>query len=427
MKICLISNLYPPISRGGAEKVAERVAQGLKSAVGPHTKNFGEGTCHEVFVISTKPWDGWKSFKPAAAEENGIKVYRFYPANIFYYLNNFKHNALWRAKWHFWDMFNCQSARVVKKILKKEKPDFVLTHNLMGIGFLIPRAIRKLKIKHIHTLHDVQLAVPSGLIISGQEKNWEQKTWLRKIYEAICRRLFNSPEVVVSPSKWLLDFYAAKGFFKKSKKIVLPNPVGKNATKVAMKFQTDFSQVDFDATKVAMKLLYLGQIEEHKGILFLVNVLKNLDVNFQLHIAGDGVAMEKLKEIINNDEQFIIYGRLTAEEAVKIFNLVDLTVVPSLCYENSPSVIYESLAVGVPVLAAKIGGVAELVHDGENGFTFEAGNAEDLTRALKHAAASRDELQKMRLRAAGSVEDFKIENYIQRLLTNISPPSMGGD
>ena len=137
--------------------------------------------------------------------------------------------------------------------------------------------------------------------------------------------------------------------------------------------------------------------------------------------------MEKLKEIINNDERFIIYGRLTAEEAVKIFNLVDLTVVPSLCYENSPSVIYESLAVGVPVLAAKIGGVAELVHDGENGFTFEAGNAEDLTRALKHAAASRDELQKMRLRAAGSVEDFKIENYIQRLLTNISPPSMGGD
>jgi glycosyltransferase involved in cell wall biosynthesis len=403
MKICLISNLYPPISRGGAEKVAERVARGLVAS-GPHTKNFGEGVNHEVFVISTKPWDGWKSFKPAVAEENGIKVYRFYPMNIFYYLNDYRHHALWRAKWHFWDMFNCQSARAVKRILRAEKPELVLTHNLMGIGFLIPRAIRGLGIKHIHTLHDVQLAVPSGLIISSQEKKWEQRTWLRKIYEAVCRRLFGSPDVVVSPSKWLLDFYASKGFFKKSKKIVLPNPVER------------IYPAGIPMDNSILKLLYLGQIEEHKGILFLVKVLKNLDINFKLHIAGDGSKMEELKKIAGDDNRFAIHGKLVGEEAVKIFNLVDLTVVPSQCYENSPSVIYESLAAGVPVLAAKIGGVAELVHDGENGFTFAAGNVDDLARVLKQAASSREELQKMRQAAAKSVENFGIEKYIKQLL-----------
>jgi glycosyltransferase involved in cell wall biosynthesis len=398
--------LYPPISRGGAERVAERVARGLVAA-GPHTKNFGEGVNHEVFVISTKPWDGWAALKPVAAEERGIKVYRFYPANLFYYLNDYKYHALWRAKWHFWDMFNCHSARVVKNILKQEKPDLVLTHNLMGIGFLIPRAIKKLGIKHVHTLHDVQLAAPSGLIIKGQEKNWEQKTWLRKIYEIVCRRLFNSPDVVVSPSKWLLDFYAAKGFFKKSKKVVLPNPVER------------IYPAGIPMDNSILKLLYLGQIEEHKGILFLVDILKKLGVDFKLHIAGDGLKMEALKKIVGEDNRFVIHGKLVGEEAVKIFNLVDLTVVPSLCYENSPSVIYESLAAGVPVLAAKIGGVAELVHDNENGFTFEAGNAEDLMRVLKHAASSRDELQKMRPRAAKSVENFKIENYVKKILTSV--------
>ncbi len=392
MKICLISNLYPPISRGGAERVAERVARGLESSG------------HEVFVISTKPWGGWASLKPVAAEENGIKVYRFYPANIFYYLNDFKHNALWRAKWHFRDMFNCQSARVVKKILKQEKPDLVLTHNLMGIGFLIPRAIRKLKIKHIHTLHDVQLAVPSGLIIPGQEKSWAQRTWLRKIYEAACRRLFNSPDVVVSPSKWLLGFYASKGFFKKSKKVILANPVER------------IYPAGIPMDNSILKLLYLGQIEEHKGVLFLVEVLKNLDIDFKLHIAGDGSKMEELKKMVGDDNRFVIHGRLVGEEAVKIVDLVDLTVVPSLCYENSPSVIYESLAAGVPVIAAKIGGVAELVHDGENGFTFEAGNAEDLARVLKHAAGRRDELQKMRTTAAESVDNFGIEKYIEKII-----------
>ncbi|MBU1146643.1 glycosyltransferase family 4 protein [Patescibacteria group bacterium] len=395
MKICLISNLYPPIYRGGAEKIAERVAQGLAAAG------------HEVFVISTKQWSGRKSFKPAATEENGIKVYRFYPANIYYYLDGHKHNVLWRVKWHFLDMFNCHSRAVVKKILKEEKPDVVITHNLMGIGFLLPRMIRGLGIKHIHTLHDVQLAVPSGLILRGKENNWEQRTWLRKIYEAICRLLFNSPDVVVSPSKWLLDFYAQKGFFKKSKKEVLPNPVER------------IYPAGIPMDNSILKLLYLGQIEEHKGSLFLVDVLKEIDIDFKLHIAGDGSKMETLKKMVGLDSRFVIHGKLVGEEAVKIFNLVDLTVVPSLCYENSPSVIYESLAAGVPVLAAKIGGVAELVKDGENGFTFRAGNAEDLARVLKHAAASRDELQKMRQVAAKSVEDFGIENYIQQLIKYI--------
>ncbi len=372
--------------------MAERVARGLKSAG------------HEVFVISTKPWGGWASLKPVAAEENGLKTYRFYPANIFYYLNGHKHNALARLVWHFFDMFNCQSRRSVKNILRSEKPDLVLTHNLMGIGFEIPRAICKLGIKHIHTLHDVQLAVPSGLIISGREKNWEQRTWLRKLYEAACRRLFASPDVVVSPSKWLLDFYASKGFFKKSKKVVLPNPVER------------IYPAGMPMDNSILKLLYLGLIEEHKGIFLLVEVLKKCDFDFKLHIAGDGSKMEELKKMVGDDPRFVIHGKLIGKEVAENFNQVDLTVVPSLCYENSPAVIYESLAAGVPVLAAKIGGVAELVKDGENGFTFNVGNAEDLSRALKHAATSRDELQKIRPAAVKSVENFKIENYIEKIV-----------
>lgn len=288
-----------------------------------------------------------------------------------------------------------------------------MTHNLMGIGFLIPRAIRKLGIKHIHTLHDVQLAVPSGLIIKGQENNWQQKIFLRKWYEKICRRLFGSPDVVISPSKWLLDFYTEKGFFKNSKKIVLPNPIGLRQAQAI-----NYSLSEHSESK-GLQLLYLGQIEEHKGILFLVDVLKKCDFDFKLHIAGDGTKIEEMKKLIGEDGRFVIHGKLSGNEVAKIFDGIDLTVVPSLCYENSPTVIYESLAAGVPVAAAKIGGAAELVHDGENGFTFLAGSAEDLLRVLKRAAANRDELQKMRPAAVKSVEAFKIENYINHLLEAI--------
>ncbi len=323
MKICLISNLFPPISRGGAEKVAKIVADGLKSAG------------HEVFVISTKPLSGWESLKPTVADEGGIKVYRFYPANIFYYLNDWKHNALWRAKWHFWDMFNFHSRAMVKKILKKERPEIVMTHNLMGIGFLVPGAIRGLRVKHVHTLHDVQLAVPSGLIIKGKEESWEQRTWLRKIYEVVCRWLFGSPDVVVSPSKWLMDFYAQKGFFKNSKKIVLPNPTVAAPFSIASSFEKNESEENDK-----LSLLYLGQIEEHKGILFLIKTLskffhdrekilvREAAIDWQLHIVGNGSKMEEVKKMVGDDKRFIVHGKLPSEKIAKIFNEVDLTIVP---------------------------------------------------------------------------------------------------
>lgn len=333
MKICLISNLYPPISRGGAEKVAERVAHGFHRAG------------HEVFVISTRPWDGWSSLRPRVSEEGGIKVYRFYPLNLFYYLNDYKHHSLWRMKWHFWDMFNFHSRGVVKKVLEQEKPDLVMTHNLMGIGYLIPGIIKKFGIKHVHTLHDVQLSVPSGLILKNQENNRQQKIFLRKWYESICRWLFDSPDVVISPSKWLLDFYMEKGFFKNSKKVVLPNPVS-GALPLGR---------DGLALKGGLQLLYLGQIEEHKGILFLIKALKQMAGDWQLHIVGNGSKMGEVKKIVGDDKRFTVHGKLPQEKIDEIFNQVDLTIVPSLCYENSPSVIYESLAAGVPVLAAKIG------------------------------------------------------------------------
>lgn len=410
MKICLISNLFPPIYRGGAEKVAKTVTEGLKS-VG-----------HEVFVISTKPWSRQTSLKNhkssdrniygsgiSVAEEDGVRVYRFYPLNFYYYLSDYKHNALVRLIWRFFDVFNFHSRHIVKKILKQEKPDLVVTHNLVGIGFLIPGLVRTLKIKHIHTLHDVQLSVPSGLIIRGQENSWQQKIFLRKWYETICRRLFGSPDVIISPSKWLMNFYTEKGFFKNSKKIILPNPVTGSRYPIPVNQRYRVS--------AELSLLYLGQIEEHKGILFLVNVLKKLDFDFKLHIAGDGSKLEEVKREVANDRRFVVYGKLSSKEVAKIFEEIDLTIVPSLCYENSPTVIYESLSFGVPVLAAKIGGVAELVHDGENGFTFLAGSPEDLVRTLKYCATHRDKLKKMRQSAQKSVEGFYIENYISKFLS----------
>lgn len=427
MKICLINNLYKPYSRGGTEVVVENIIEGLKDAG------------HDVFVITIKSFGGVSSFwaerttsshafvggrqNPPASlrsatpfdkgelEKSPLEggegdVYRFYPLNLFSFINIAKYNALIRFFWHILDVFNLHSYFVVKKILKEEKPNVIMTHNLKGLGYLIPCAIKKSGVKWVHTVHDVQLAVPSGLIIKNNNPlapftKGEFGRVPVLIYEKICRWLFNSPDVVVSPSKWLSDFYSERGFFAKSEKVVIPNPVKLETRKLETR---DMGQVNF---------LYLGQIEEHKGILFLINTFEELQ-NYQLLIAGDGSRLEEIKRVVQDEPRIKILGRVPHEKIAELFSETDFTIVPSLCYENSPTVIYESLFFGVPVVAARIGGVAELVKDRVNGFTFEAGDKEDLLRVLKYCAENKDKLE-MRGKTVKSVEDFSVNKYILKL------------
>jgi glycosyltransferase involved in cell wall biosynthesis len=64
--------------------------------------------------------------------------------------------------------------------------------------------------------------------------------------------------------------------------------------------------------------------------------------------------------------------------------------VPSLCYENSPTVIYEALQAGIPVLASDIGGVGELVQNGRNGYLFKPGSQEDFIEKLEMMDRKKD-------------------------------------
>ena len=61
--------------------------------------------------------------------------------------------------------------------------------------------------------------------------------------------------------------------------------------------------------------------------------------------------------------------------------------VPSLWYENTPFSVLEALHVDIPVLASDLGGISEIVHDGENGRLFRAGDAEALAAVLRELVA----------------------------------------
>ena len=294
----------------------------------------------------------------------------------------------------------------MRQILKKEKPDVAHTHNLKGLGYLIPRAIRSLNLRHVHTLHDVQLVEPSGIIIKGAENQWPYSFFLRRWYEKICRVLFGSPEVVISPSNFLLEFYESRGFFPRSAKVVVPNPVIENNL-----------AINCAESSGIFSFLYLGQIEDHKGVLFLINSFKKLcREKSVLHIVGAGSKLSEARQLAADCPQIIFHGKVDRAQLPRIFSQTDMAIVPSLCYENSPTVIFESFSFGVPVLASSIEGVAELIKNGENGLTFEAGNESALIAKMSWCAQHPTEITAIRPAALKSIEGRGLDAYLDKLL-----------
>jgi len=383
MKICVISNLYEPYERGGAERVARLMANEL-AAVG-----------HDVVVITTRPEVGL-----AVEQKDKVKIYRFRPLNLFCYPDLVKHGAITRIVWHILDTFNCHSALCVKKILRQERPDLVVTHNLKGIGYLLPLVIHRLKTKHIHVLHDVQLAVPSGLIIKGKEDDHLVGGLAARIYARVCRALFRSPDVVVSPSNWLMKFYEARGFFAGSLKKTMPNPVPVSEQPVVVKSQKQ------------NRYLFVGQIEKHKGVEWLIDFWRTNKMTGELLVVGDGSFCP-----VNVPLNVKLLGKQSGDMLNTFFAQSDFFIVPSLCYENSPTVIPLAYANATSVIVANIGGAGELVEQNKTGFLFDVGDADSLRGALEKAnSLTAEEYQKMSGNCLAQAQKFSVREYVDKLI-----------
>ena len=388
MKICLVNSLYPPFSRGGAETVVGHTAAGLRAAG------------HEVGVITL-------GRQPGREVVDGIVVERVRSPNLTSFLDLARLPLWLRPLWHALDMVNIVGCRRGLHVIERERPDVVMTHVLKGMSYLLPRALARRGVAHVHVLHDVQLSRPSGLLLYGAEKPF---LLLDMAYEKACRWLFGSPAVVLSPSRWLLDYYTVRGFFPKSRRVVLPNPVAQ--------LRTPSGETAPDGV---VRLMFIGQLERSKGVWLLLETLRHLpERNWLLRVVGSGGQEDRLRERFGAHPQVKFYGRQSHAAINQLLAQTDLTVVPSVVYENSPTAITESLAMGVPVIAADIGGIPELVHDGINGHTFAPNDAANLAKVLTYYLQRPGEITRLRQQTVDSVRSSHLPEYIQRLLGHIA-------
>ena len=143
------------------------------------------------------------------------------------------------------------------------------------------------------------------------------------------------------------------------------------------------------------------------------------DVTFL--IAGDGperAALEARVSSLGLDGRVRFLGSLARDEVLRLFRAADASLLSS-SWENLPHTVLESLAVGTPAIATAVGGVPEVVHDGENGLLVRPADADALAGALRRFFA--DDALRARLGAqaaasiAGSNEDA-VFSEIERVL-----------
>ncbi len=164
---------------------------------------------------------------------------------------------------------------------------------------------------------------------------------------------------------------------------------------------------------------YIGTLAESKGVHLLLKALRSLSDNEQVDLKIYGRTDEfpeysaELMRIASDDSRIVFCGTFPNTQIGDIFSGIDVLVVPSIWYENTPLVIYSAFAAGCPVIASNLGGMSEVVHHGKNGLLFESGNVSELAKALNQLSNNRELLRRL----ADNVQQPKsIEAYVAELV-----------
>ncbi len=151
-----------------------------------------------------------------------------------------------------------------------------------------------------------------------------------------------------------------------------------------------------------LRIACLGRCTPIKGFHVLVDAIKRLPGNapIEVHFLGPDWESESygrdLLGRIRGDHRFRLPRLVPNAELGGVLAETDLVVVPSLWLETGPLTVFDAFASGIPVAGSRLGGIAELVKEGQNGWLFEPGNATELSGLLAGFLGNPDQLETIR-------------------------------
>ncbi len=325
-------------------------------------------------------------------------------------------------------IYSKEARRKIRQVLDDFQPDAV---HLNNFNFqLTPSILYEInkyrkntgsRVKVVFTAHDSQLVCPNHLMqqyVSGEicTKCIGGSPWnctkYKCIHGSFAKSLLGSIEAFLYRKLGtyrLIDTAICPSAFIKEKLDTCRELQGK--TVVMHNFVEQQESRKKKTEEKEPYVLYFGRYSKEKGIETLLKVCEKLS-EIPFIFAGSG----PLEEEVNRVENISNKGFMTGQELAELIQNAEFSVFPSECNENCPFSVMESLAYGVPVIGAAIGGVTELIDDGSTGYLFESGNEGQLCDRIELVWKDKE---KLRTLAAGcrKVKFDTIESYCNKMIS----------
>lgn len=310
----------------------------------------------------------------------------------------------------------------LRSLIKVFKPDLVHLHIFYGnfTSSILSVIKSEFGLPVVQTVHDYKPVCPvysltrDGVICEECEGKHFWRALSRKCNRgSLARTAVSVLESYVSKKFGnidLIDRFIAVSDFQADRLRSLGVPAER------LRVLHNFSEVDSSAARLDApslpRFLYFGRIERSKGVFDILHAAKALP-NCIFVLAGNGSALSEAREFVANNGlgNVEIPGFVGGEGLADLIRSSTATLLIPTVYENCPMSVLESLALGVPVVGSRMGGIPELVSDGVDGLVVSPGNVDELIIALNSFLT--DETRSVRMGAAG----------IEKVLKHFSPPT----
>ncbi len=403
LRVLIASHSHPEVSNGGAEIAAFQLFRGLQA----------RPDCATWFLGCDRN---------SAADRPGAVLTQPYSADEY----------LYNGTGFDWFKFANPDPRFraeIERLFRELEPDVVHFHHYINFGveaFLhLRRTLPRCRI--VLTLHEyLAICCHFGQMVTKKHQTLCYQSgparcnacfpdlprsdfFLRQRY---IERFFDLVDVFVSPSQFLADRYVAWGV-SASKIVVLENLMPPPEPAPAVRVPASGP----------LRIGFFGQISGLKGINVIFDAAAALaadavtDISFE--VFGDyrgqppdfqTAFLERLAKVGANVR---FNGPYDRQRVNRLMQSVHAVLVPSIWWENSPVVIQEALRNRRPVICSDIGGMAEKVRDGIDGFHFPVGNAMALASLLRQLSEDRSILADLAAGLTGQPAlEASIDNYI---------------
>ena len=312
----------------------------------------------EIFVLAPHH-EGAKRFETM----DGMKVYRFpyfYPKKyqkLVYeggILPNFKRSNLAKIQV---PLLIISEFFYAFKVIKGEEIDIIHSHWVIPSG-LIGGVLKKIfRMRHITTAH-------AGDVFTIENS---------KILSMIASYVFNNTDIITANSNYTKNVMISTKNETKNKIEIIPMGVD------ISRFNPQKASNLRNTYGAEYLILSVGRLVDKKGIKYLIMAMKDVIKEFpnaKLIIGGSGPEkdnLKKLSESLNLKENVFFVGYLKNSDLPKYYASSDIFVLPSIKTKGGDTeglgvVLLEAMACGTPVIGSDIGGITDIIKDGENGF-----------------------------------------------------------